>query len=372
MKKILIFIICVLSYVMIADSGWLPVAPTCGSSCPNSGYDYVSSTWLNSKSCIIVGNRDNSGVLYKSNDYGKTWTLKLTKVDQLFDIASSGNNVVAVSKLGNIYYSNDSGETWTTTTPAVCTQCSFYGVTIGSNGNIVIVGSQNLVSAIYTSTLSTLPVWVLVSSNYNMLYGVTTVDGEHVTAVGMAGTVVMSTDGGVTWQSQKLATSADLYGVASTSSNSSILMAYGTAATIAISSNSGVSWTLKSLVGTKNSGIISTSIFYFRSIAILSTYDAFLVSPTNVILVTRDLGKTWIVTYNNLNYPLFSISAYNESIAVVGSSRVTTNGASTSIVLRRTPGNEFSPAPTGQPTSFPTGNNTNNNNTNNNKFPTGS
>ena len=104
-----------------------------------------------------------SGTLYTSNNYGQSWTLKgPNPVDwRSISINATGQYQVAVISNGQIYKSTDFGNTWTLT----ATYTNFQGISISSSGQyITAVGN----GSVYKSTLKIQNTWDVSGNNiYN-------------------------------------------------------------------------------------------------------------------------------------------------------------------------------------------------------------
>ncbi len=191
----------------------------------------------------------NNGEIH-TTDGGKTWTSQqsYSGFSVSFVNADTGSYVGPV---GSVQHTTDGGVTWTSQIIKYATNTTVYGVSL-LNGNIgTAVGVADDTYADYymfahTSDGGTN--WVTGSfgppytteRNYIRLTSVTFADSNTVYAVGTAGTILKSTDQGVTWASQISTTNEDLFGVCFKDANNGT--AVGSGGTILTTSNGGTSW----------------------------------------------------------------------------------------------------------------------------------
>ena len=115
---------------------------------------------------------------------------------------------------------------------------------------------RGFVLCVFLLLLAAAPAWAFVSTGDggwvwqnplpqgNSLKGVAFVDATHGWAVGDAGTILATSDGGGTWTAQYAGTTADLYGVCFHDASDG--WAVGTGGTILTTSDSGAHWTKQS------------------------------------------------------------------------------------------------------------------------------
>ena len=196
---------------------------------------YVSAIWDNDK-FIAVG---TAGAIHTSTD-GTNWTAQTSgTTEQLNDIIFNKWAVgergvpeyIAVGQNGNILHSNNA-TTWYSKTSGVSTELraiAYNGdtyVVVGAGG--VVLTSQNVTSWISrtSGTGQTL---------FDVIYND---DVDKFIAIGTSGTILESSDG-ITWSAQESGTSEDLYGI--TWSEERTVIA-GDDGTLIISDDGGLTW----------------------------------------------------------------------------------------------------------------------------------
>ena len=196
---------------------------------------YVSAIWDNDK-FIAVG---TVGAIHTSTD-GTNWTAQTSgTTEQLNDIIFNKWAVgergvpeyIAVGQNGNILHSNNA-TTWYSKTSGVSTELraiAYNGdtyVVVGAGG--VVLTSQNVTSWISrtSGTGQTL---------FDVIYND---DVDKFIAIGTSGTILESSDG-ITWSAQESGTSEDLYGI--TWSEERTVIA-GDDGTLIISDDGGLTW----------------------------------------------------------------------------------------------------------------------------------
>jgi photosystem II stability/assembly factor-like uncharacterized protein len=163
--------------------------------------------------------------------------------------------------------------------------------------------------------------WTLqIRGTTNNLSGVSFTDANTGTAVGDQGTILRTTDGGTTWTSQTSGTKTWLQGVSFTDANNGI--AVGDSGTILRTTNGGTTWTSQSsgstytLLGVSFTGDIGTAV-----------------GQLGTILRTTNGGTTWTSQSSGTDYWLYGVSFTdaNTGTAVgdAGTIRRTINGGTT-------------------------------------------
>src|ERR1700687_2720927 len=115
----------------------------------------------------------------------------------------------------------------------------------------------------------------------NYLLGVSFVDANSGTAVGDAGTILRTTDGGATWNRQTSGTIYALLGVSFVDAN--IGTAVGERGTILRTRNDGDSWTPQT----------SGTTQHLQSVSFVDAHIGTTVGSYGTILRTTDGGATW-------------------------------------------------------------------------------
>jgi len=199
--------------------------------------------FYDANSGIAVG---DSGIVMKTTDGGDSWARKISNTsNNLFYVhftyniltntppADTGYIAFAVGGSGAYYKSKDYGESWNPITTPM-SNYSIYGIHAVPRKVIWLVGSSN---NIYKSTATgTFVKQILPSSLYANWIGVYASDENNACVIGEYGDVVVTTDGGNTWQSQ-IATKNNLNAVHFENKNVGWIVGEG--GTILYTSNGG-------------------------------------------------------------------------------------------------------------------------------------
>ena len=241
----------------------------------------------------------NGGYIYRSNDYGVTWS-QVSSYDYSIVNYPIGWLSVAMSANGQyqsvggdntyIYISNDYGVTWTQGTSFVCRS-----IAMSSNGQYQTAVTS---SYIYRSIDFGVTWNQATSGSVQNLYSVAmSSDGKYQTTVEYGNYIYRSTDFGVTWT--QVGSSQYWYSIAM-SSNGQYQFAVVDSGYIYKSGNYGVTW---SSVSTNGSQV-------WRSIATSSDGKyIFAVTNTGVIVNSTDTGVTWSQTNYGKSWYSIVISA---------------------------------------------------------------
>jgi photosystem II stability/assembly factor-like uncharacterized protein len=159
----------------------------------------------------LVGDGDqsnNHGVVYRSLNGGKTWSLQLETgyLDIIYDVAAvTAKRAVAVSALGYIRYTTDGGTTWRKArrgAGSLLSAVDFTGKTGWVAGN----------GATVEKSVDGGKTWVVRSPNpgYGAAFmDVSFADQSNGWVVGFYGDVFHTTNGGLTWQRQTVQGAGD-------------------------------------------------------------------------------------------------------------------------------------------------------------------
>ncbi len=230
------------------------------------GKNYNSSkSNTTSMSAILCG---DEGTIYRSVNMGFSWTtipsntsLNINGLTK-YDIPSFFDIVYAVGDSGLILKSTDDGLTWTkqaSETAENLNSVAFFnadtGLAVGNNGIILrtINGGVSWIIISIDSTAGGAPAKLKTSKDYNtnrgsnagrVKYSNITLKRGAVTSgsgivVGEAGTILRTSDFGLTWSPVYSGTSVSLWGLAA--KNSSVT-AVGDNGTVLVSSDFGESW----------------------------------------------------------------------------------------------------------------------------------
>ena len=338
---------------------------------------FVSATWPSPTTCVAVGTSFGQGVMWLSSNGGSTWqpvAYDFT-APALSDVASATVNsityTVAVSTQGKIYGSSDGGFTYAAVyTPASAPQ-SWFGVAVGSNGNVFAVGLTAFPynPVVYRSTplYGFFNVWNDFSppvggsaASSVQLTAVSTKDGNNVYVTGAGGTVYYSNNAGSTWALAVTNTTNTMTCVSAASGT--VAMAAGLTGPLLLTTNAGKRWvdTRGGLDMSVNSLLTVTATIQFHAITMLTTQIAYVATTVGVVFKTTNAGGLWTLDYPaspgvpTAPLPCFSaLAMYSPTTGVAG----TCSGGSVYVrsAVAPTPRPTFPPAAnTRQPTKYPT------------------
>jgi len=254
-----------------------------------------------------------SGAVYKTIDYGKTWTNKavLYMGTNLFYCGASfgTNHVWGAGSDGMLCYSNDSGDSWDTL--AYPSKTSIKSINIIDENNFHVYADYKQCFTTIDGGVNFTPIfdWPNVS-----FYAITNINQNDLIAITyQGGDVTKSSDVGQTWN----------YPINTTQTNSAKdvvfvndnvgYLAAGTG-TIGKSTDGGVSWTLK-----PNSREGENKSYHF--IHFKDEQNGFLGGSSGILQYTHDGGETWTEEYAGASATLYDGLYLNDSTGlVIGSS----------------------------------------------------
>ncbi len=186
-----------------------------------------------------------NGKIYRSTDYGATWSVVITVGTTIQSLTYAGNGIViAGDSSGNIYRSTDYGLTWSTTIPKPGSAISSL-VYAGKNGTIIAGDTNN---GIYRST------------DYGLIWGAAipvgniqslTYAGNGIVIAGDAyiGNIYRSTDYGINWTtSTPIPVGTSIYAL-TYAGNGIVIAGDGATGNIYRSTDYGLTWSAAILVG---------------------------------------------------------------------------------------------------------------------------
>jgi hypothetical protein len=231
-----------------------------------------------------IGNPFIEGALFRSTNYGVTWTLQgqfgyWNKVA----ISDNGQYMLAVEYYGRAYKSSDYGATWTAinnfpypdTNPyglPVLQTLNFRGAALSGDGEYQVISTSQ---TFYGRTIS----------------GDTTIDSFYTT-------IFVSDDYGATWSARKTDTAGTYNAVAISASGQTVLAAVGTLfvgqGSILRSTNYGVNWS--GAANSFNAGnLVDVAITADGNYAIAARFsnDIIEFSAVPYLLSSSDGGASW-------------------------------------------------------------------------------
>jgi photosystem II stability/assembly factor-like uncharacterized protein len=223
----------------------------------------------------VVG---DAGIIRKTRNGGNTWTdvYGNISVGSLKSIAcdSAGQQIWAVGDRGMIVFSDDGGRHWDNL---------FMGTELTPkhiqylNGEVWVVGETGLVAVLSVST----QLWSLRQITENTLEGVDFIDSDYGWAVGWNGTIIRTTDGGISWSSLTLFDPSFLKAVSFSNRLNGCIV--GEAARILHTTDGGATWVVVS----------ANTADVLNDVKLLTNGWGWAVGQSGTILKTADGGFTW-------------------------------------------------------------------------------
>jgi len=171
------------------------------------------------------------------------------------------------------------------------------------------------------------------SGTSRALSAITFADHQHGFIVGSGGTILATSDGGVTWKAQSSGTKEHLLGVhASSPTAAHVVGAFGT---LLSTSDGGAAWRKQELswdrlipLITKDSGILEPNL---NAVYFVNPQTGWIVGEFGLVLKTTDGGRTWNpLTYGSDRPQLFAVMFRDKltgwSVGQQGSVLKTTDG----------------------------------------------
>lgn len=135
--------------------------------------NYVAVSWLSDYVALACGfTGSGGGGVIRSYDKGKSWTQVASFNNSIWGMSSNyisntWYTVVVEESTGLIYRSTDYGTTWTTLDTGY-SGVVFHGASISATGNVFVAGSGTV---IYSPSISAnVPTWVDISPNSSWVY----------------------------------------------------------------------------------------------------------------------------------------------------------------------------------------------------------
>jgi hypothetical protein len=226
-------------------------------------------------------------VTLRSTDGGATWT-ELPKLSGIRPAFGSKGLAFISSSQGKIHRSTDGGITWSTiSTPA---KARLMNIAVFSNDDALACGDSALLSS-FDRGLT----WTKIPVPAITMFGLS-VRGRTAIAVGGAGFVTRSTDGGATWTQQWLRVGQLLIDVEFV--DDTTVVTAGTNGLIMRSTDAGQNWRR----------VKSPTRHHLRDIAFLDVRRGMAVGFWGDALVTNDGGVTWTRERTGVQSHLFGLT----------------------------------------------------------------
>lgn len=234
--------------------------------------------YLNPDYGFVVG---WSGTILQSMNNDSNWVSRLTFGNNLYAIEIiDSNNIITGTGNGILSYTTNGGQVWFTRN--IGYSGVIYDFYMHDASRIFCAGANGITQGgmIWRGIFPSL--WTSIySDSSGYLRSIDFSDSLNGFAVGEAGKVIRTTDGGNSWVRQTVPTQNYLWNVKALNSNSAIVVGYG--GVILKTTNSGMSWNLKESGTTRN--LLGLSFFdELKGIA---------VGDSGTILHTTNGGDSW-------------------------------------------------------------------------------
>lgn len=261
-----------------------------------------------------------AGYIYVSNDYGNTWTPRITDTTRIWRgvaVSADGKYQTACHNNGFIYVSNDYGNTWT----ARDSSRYWNGVAMSSDGRY-----QTAVGGLYVGGPATNYINIYISSDYGVTWTARasanawvcvamSSDGKYRYAgnnLAGNGSLFKSSDFGNTWSALSMPLSNAMKSVETSADGRFLVVTRSSTANIYISDNYGDSWRTTSASAAYNNAVISADGKYM-----VAGVGSFMVS-TGGIYFSSDYGRSWkLVTPSSM---VWNVAMSSNGKYVIGTS----------------------------------------------------
>ncbi len=250
----------------------------------------------------------SAGVLYHTTNGGTIWRRQtgLANSNWIYGVdAADQDHVWACDASGRIYGSTNGGTTWVfqDTAGGMLRSISFADTLVGVAVGGGTIGRPPHAYRVRCNTADGGRTWQKSGMQIDQqpLYGVWFVNKTKGWACGGAGTVLLTTDGGITWAIQPTNTGDHLYGIAF--SDSLHGLACGWAGRVVWTNDGGTNW---------NSGNSATTQI-LNSCALADTSHGFAVGGNGLIVQTTDGGRNWFPDTSNVHTGLHYIFALDST-----------------------------------------------------------
>lgn len=264
---------------------------------------------ISPQAAVAVG---NFGSVYRTADGGKTWDARESGViEPLFSVDFADGNVGwAVGKSATILATTDGGQTWKAQHSPIPADKHLFKVAVVDAKTAWAVGDWGAITVTHDGgatwqdkSLGVITVKQEVTpgrqtqtiSDDIILYDIQFLDAEHGVLVGEFGTLMVTADGGTTWEKLETQTEKTLFGVGFATAQ--LGWAVGMDGLVIQTKDGGKSWTRQrgraegegledvSFLDTlKNPGLYAVQVVGQRGVV---------VGDTGLLLSTADAGESW-------------------------------------------------------------------------------
>lgn len=296
--------------VQLVDSSFGSNFTTKNTSAPTQTFRSVAVSSDGRYQIVAVNNFASStaGYIYSSNDYGNTWTPRITDTTRTWlgvAISADGKYQVACHYGGYIYISNDYGNTWN----AKDSIRNWLSIAISSDGKYQTAVSATgvYISNNYGNT------WTGILININYVSIAMSSDGKYqylTLDAGVGGSIFRSSDYGNTWIVIQTGSSTAYASIATSADGKYVIHNRSSSNNLYISNNYGNTFVAKSTATYYNSVAVSDNGKYM----VAGGGRAYL--NVGGIYFSSDYGTTWKLITPNSN--LWTVAMSSNAKYVLG------------------------------------------------------
>jgi len=270
-----------------------------------------------------------NGIIVHSETSGASWSTQASGTSaDLNDIeVTRWMTGVAVGDGGAVVHTIDGGATWLTSPPP--TSGDLHAVAFGDERNVWVAGSDARI--FHSNQIGSGSSWKLQSTGIGTLFGIDFIDADTGWAVGTSGTILHTSNGGVTWSAQNSGTSYHLWAVDFVDASTG--WAVGPVVVLH-TDDGGATWSPKSLPGYA----LPVDVDFIDA-------DHGWIASDLVIHRTQDGGTTWSEQTPD-NIVLSGIAFVDENIGTAVGRDVATFDSLDAVMHTRSGGNGWDPRET--------------------------
>jgi len=266
----------------------------------------------------------SSGSILKTTNGGNSWTLSTYGTASIYKVHFVNDNLIflgsASSTTGRLIRSTNAGSTWDDITANIT---GLDGTVRGIHFFNADTGwISNSTGKIYKTTDGAATGGVIydIGSTTSTIYEIKFIDEDNGYAMTTAGRVLKTTNGGTTWDLTQTSATENLFGLGILGVNSeetTPVLIGGDVGTIVTSSDDGVSWQVRN--STVTNEILQRCSFPSQSVGYAVGGSISTGNQYGDILKTTDGGLNWTNLAFDPGYRTYSVYFVNDNLGYVGS-----------------------------------------------------